>query len=230
MAKIKKIMTAGPLTIETIYPAPRSRDSPAARQGRKNITTQAMRMMNQKYAYQKVELQMAANLKPYDYNIVLTYDDAHLPPNRKAALKDFSAFLRKIRKLSNQPFVYFYRLEHKHKAGSRYHFHIYCTAIPITAKRLERLWGNGKIYRKDIIIDPDNTFEQLARYMIKERPDKLGQHLCDHSQGLRKIEVDRIRMPDDAQLQPPDGCLVLDDTGQVNTIYGSFRTIKYMVV
>ena len=228
MAKIRKIMTAGPLTIETLYPAPNPRDTMAARQGRKNVTSQAMRMMNKKYAYQKLELQLAANIKPGDWKIVLTYNDSRLPTTRKAVQKDLSSFMRQLRQSREFDLCYFYRIEHKHKAGTRYHIHIYMTSGPESKKELGMIWGNGKVYCENIIIDCENTYEQLARYMVKESPDKLGQHLYDHSHHIKKPEYDRIRVTDDTKLSPPDGCMVLDDTGQVNTIYGGFRTIKYM--
>ena len=115
-------------------------------------------------------------------------------------------------------------------AGTRYHIHIYMSGGQESAKQLEAIWGNGKVYCKPIDINPDETYEQLARYMVKEAPDKLGQHLYDHSRHILKPECDRMRVKDDETLHPPNGVLVLNDTGQVDTVYGSFRTIKYMAI
>lgn len=39
MAKIKKIIVAGPLVIEAVYPAPSPRDPEAVRQGKKHLST-----------------------------------------------------------------------------------------------------------------------------------------------------------------------------------------------
>ncbi|MGN0999487.1 MAG: hypothetical protein ACI4PO_08040 [Faecousia sp.] len=228
MAKIIRIAKAGPLTIETIYPAPRPRESFAARQGRINVTSQAMRYQNIRYAYQRLELQLAANIRPGDWKVVLTYQPDRLPKTKEAAKKDFSAFIRRLRKYRCDDWCYFYRLEHKHKAGNRYHFHIYMTAGPESKDDLTAIWGNGIVYLDPIIIDADNPYEQLARYMVKEAPDKLGQHLYDHSHHIKKPEYERIRVPEDTQLIAPAGSMVLMDTGKATTLYGEHRTIKYM--
>lgn len=228
MAKVRRIATAGPLTIETIYPAPRPRESYAARQGRYHVTSQAMQLFNIRYAYQRLELQLAANIRPGDWKVVLTYRPERLPKSRDAAKKDFAAFIRRYRNARKEEFCYFYRLEHKHKAGNQYHFHIYMTAGRETAAEVAAIWGNGQVYLDKIVIDADNTYEQLAKYIVKETPDKLGQHLYDHSHHIKKPDYERVFVPDDSQLIPPNGSMVLYDTGRVDTMYGSRRTIKYM--
>lgn len=228
MSQIRKIMTAGPLTIETIYPAPRPRESYAARQGRKDVTSQAMKMLNKRHAYQRLELQLAANITNGDFNVVLTYAPERMPSNREQVKKDLSSFFRKFRRRRDGNIVYFYKIEHKHKAGTKYHIHIYMSGGQEDVKQLSAIWGNGHVYLSKIKISPDETYEQLARYMTKEAPDKLGLHLYDHSRHIRQPEMDRIRVGDDVTLEPPAGAMVLDDTGKVNTIYGRYRTIKYM--
>ena len=233
MAQIKKIMVAGSLIVETIYPAPRPRDSYAARQGRSRVSTQAQRLLNRRNATQKLELSLAANLPPGSWRVVLTYRPDALPQSREQAMRNVGAFLRRLRerrKAEGLPCRYWQRAEHKHKSGAHWHHHIYINAGNESAEELEALWGNGWVYLDRIIIDSDNTYEQLARYMIKERPDKLGQRLWSCSQGLAKPELDRIRLPDNAELEPPPGVMMLEDTGVVSTVYGRFRAIKYMIV
>ena len=228
MAKIRKIMTAGPLTIECIYPAPSPRDPEPVRRAKKNQSTEARRYLNLKYAYQKLELQLAANIRPGDWFLTLSYRDDALPPNRKAAMKDLSAFLRRMRSRRKHPWCYFYRLEHKHSRGTRYHFHIVMTAGNESREDMEAIWRNGNVELHKINITPAKPYEALARYMTKESPDKLGQRLWCHSLGIRKPETDRIRMPDDGDIQAPEGAAVLDDSGTVRTAYGSWRRIKFL--
>lgn len=229
MAKVHKIITAGPLSMETIYTAQSPRDSIAARQGKRQLARDATRDMNKKTATLKLELQLAANIRPGDWKIVLTYRPDRLPPNREAAKKDFSAFIRKLRRPKGAR-CYFYRLEHKHKSGTHYHFHIYMTAGPETKDELEAIWGNGFIYLDRIVIDKDNTYEQLARYMVKEVPDKLGQHLFDHSHHIRQPQCERVWVSDDTQLEAPPGAMVLTDSGKVESVYGSYRRLKYIAL
>ena len=187
MAKIRKIITAGCLTIESIYTAYSPRDGYVARAEKRKISTEAQKWQNLKNAYQKLELQLAANIRPGDWKVCLTYAPEQLPSNRAAAQKDITAFLRRLRARRREPWVYFYRLEHKHKAGNHWHFHLYMTRGPETLDDLARLWGKGDVnYCAPIVIDEDETYEKLARYIVKEAPDKLGQHLWEHSRGLAK--------------------------------------------
>lgn len=231
MAKIRKIITAGCLTIESIYTAYSPRDGYVARAEKRKISTEAQKWQNLKNAYQKLELQLAANIRPGDWKVCLTYAPDQLPPNRAAAQKDIAAFLRRLRARRQEPWVYFYRLEHKHKAGSRWHFHLYLTRGPETADDLARLWGKGDVnYCAPIIIDEEETYEKLARYIVKEAPDKLGQHLWEHSRRLAKAEVDRVRLPDDADISVPPGCILLGECSGSRSIYGSYHSIKFMAL
>ena len=231
MAKIRKIVTAGCLTIESIYTAYSPRDGYVARAEKRKISTEAQKWQNLKNAYQKLELQLAANIRPGDWKVCLTYAPEQLPPNRAAAQKDITAFLRRLRARRREPWVYFYRLEHKHKAGNHWHFHLYMTRGPETSDDLARLWGKGEVnYCAPIVIDEEETYEKLARYIVKEAPDKLGQHLSEHSRGLAKAEVDRVRLPDDADISVPPGCILLGECSGSRSMYGSYHSIKFMAL
>lgn len=231
MAKIRKIITAGCLTIESIYTAYSPRDGYVARAEKRKISTEAQKWQNLKNAYQKLEIQLAANIRPGDWKVCLTYAPEQLPPNRAAAQKDIAAFLRRLRSRRREPWVYFYRLEHKHKAGSHWHFHLYLTRGAETTDDLARLWGKGDVnYCAPIVIDEEETYEKLARYIVKEAPDKLGQHLWEHSRRLAKAEVDRVRLPDDADISVPPGCILLGECSGSRSMYGSYHSIKFMVL
>ena len=98
MSKFKRIIIAGPLVVEAVYPAPHPRDSRGVRQGKKALSSQGQQRMNLKYAYQKLELLIAANFGKRDLFVTLTYDDDHLPGNRQEALKQVKAFWKLLRK------------------------------------------------------------------------------------------------------------------------------------
>lgn len=231
MAKIRKICTAGPLTIESIYTAYSPRDGFVARAEKKKLSSDAQQWQNLKNAYQKLEFQLAANIRPGDWAMCLTYRPERRPRDRAAAQKDITAFLRKLRARRGGDWCYFYRLEHKHKNGTNYHFHLYLTSGPETGDDIHRLWGNGEIeYIKKIAITSEQTYERLARYMVKEHPDKLGHHLWEHSRGLKKPEIDRIWLPDDADISVPPGCVLLDEVAGSRSIYGSYHSIKFMAL
>lgn len=225
----QKTIIAGPLVAQAIYPmATGSRG--AVRSGRKKLSSDAQRRMNLKYAWQKLELLIAANFKRGDLWITLTYDDAHLPASRKEAAARVQAFfdrLRKLRRRKGQDLRYLYCTEHKHGDG-RWHHHVLLNATGDDYDLIRKLWGQGGIEFIQIRIDRDKNFETLARYLCKEQRDKVGQRLWSGSRNLRKPERECFRVPNDTPLTPPADAMVLTDTGDVCTAYGHFRYIKYL--
>ena len=230
MAKFKKIIVAGPLVVEAIYPAPNPRDSAGVRAGKKALSSEAQQRMNLKYAYQKLELEIAANFGVGDLYATLTYDDDHLPGNRTEANRRIKAFWRKLRaarKEGEQDLRYIYVTEHKHGDG-RWHHHVLINATGDDFTLIRELWGQGGIEFKKIRVDRDKNYETLARYLCKEQRDKVGLRLWSGSRNLRKPERECFRVSNDTQLTPPNDATVLADTGDVVTAYGHFRYVKYL--
>lgn len=231
MSKYKKIIVAGPLVIECVYPAPNPRDSAGVRTGKREMSSEAQRRMNLKYAYQKLELLIAANFGVRDLYVTLTYDDAHLPRNRAEARKIMQAFwkrMRKARKEKGQELYYIYVTEHKHGEG-RWHHHALINATGEDYSLIRQLWGQGGVEFKQLRIDRDKNFETLAQYLCKEQRDKVGLRLWSGSRNLRKPERECFRVPNDTPLSVPENApLTFEDTGDVTTAYGHYRYIKYL--
>lgn len=230
MAKFKKIIVAGPLVIETVYPAPNPRDSAGVRAGKKALSSEAQQRMNLKYAWQKLELEIAANFGVHDLFACFTYDEAHLPSSRKEANGRIQSFWRKLRaarKVLAQELRYLYVTEHKHGDG-RWHHHALINATGNDYAAIHALWGQGNVEFKQIRVDREKNFETLAKYLCKELRDKVGQRLWSGSRNLRKPEKDCFRVDNDEPLTPPRKAAVLVDTGDVRTEYGHFRYIKYL--
>lgn len=238
MSKFKRIIVAGPLVVEAVYPAPHPRDSRTVRQGKKALSSQAQQMMNLKYAYQKLELLIAANFGQRDIYATLTYDNTHLPKNRQESLKRIHAFLKRLRKArrdKGQELRYIYVTEHKHRhenfyMDGRWHHHILINTTGEDYDQIRQLWGQGNIEFRSIRVDKERHFESLARYFCKEQRDKLGLRLWSGSRNLRKPERECFRVPDDTPLKmpPPSRAIPLMDTGNVDTVYGHYRYIKYI--
>lgn len=233
MAKYKRIITAGPLVVEAVYPAPHPRDPEAVRRGKKALSSQAQQRMNLIYAWQRLELLIAANFSRKDLFITLTYDDVHLPGDRKEALNRINSFvkqLRKVRRINGQALRYIYVTEHKHGEG-RWHHHFLINATGEDYEDIRKLWGQGGVEFRSIRVDKEKHFETLARYLCKEQRDKVGQRLWSGSRNLCKPQRDCFRVPDDTPLKPPpkSRALLLADTGDVTTAYGHYRYIKYIV-
>lgn len=230
MAKFKKIVVAGPLVIETVYPAPNPRDSAGVRAGKKALSSAAQQRMNWKYAWQKLELEIAANFTVGDLWVTFTYDNEHLPGTRKEANGRMQAFWKKLRaarKGRGQELRYIYATEHKHGDG-RWHHHLLINSTGDDYALIRELWGQGNIEFKSLRVDREKNFETLARYLCKEQRDKVGQRLWSGSRNLRKPEKECFRVPNDTPLTPPATAAVLDDSGDVRTAYGHFRYIKYL--
>lgn len=230
MAKFKKIIVAGPLVVETVYPAPNPRDSAGVRAGKKALSSEAQQRMNLKYAYQKLELEIAANFGVGDLYATFTYDDEHLPTSRREASNRVSLFMRRLRaarKAAGQELRYIYVTEHKHGDG-RWHHHILLNATGDDYELIRELWSQGGIEFIKIRIDRDKNYETLARYLCKEQRDKVGLRLWSGSRNLRKPEKECFRVPNDTPLMPPANALIFHDSGDVTTAYGHFRYIKYL--
>ena len=232
MSKYKRIIVAGPLVVEAVYPAPHPRDSRGVRQGKKLLSSQAQQRMNLQYAYQKLELLIAANFGKKDLFVTLTYDDEHLPGNRQEALNRVKAFwkrLRKTRQSQGQELRYIYVTEHKHGEG-RWHHHALINATGEDFALIRQLWGQGGVEFRSVRVDKEKHYETLARYLCKEQRDKLGLRLWSGSRNLRKPERECFRVPDSTPLKmPPESrCIRLADTGDVRTAYGHYRYIKYI--
>lgn len=231
MAKWRKTTVAGPLVMEAVYPAINPRDSETVRREKKKLTTMARQLANDKAAYRKLELLLAANFTPGDLFITLTYDDKHLPDSRKEALSRIRYFWKKlsnIRKKKGQDLLYLYNTEHRHGEG-RWHHHVFINATGEDYEDIRKAWIYGDVVDVETFeLNRDKTYETMARYMTKEYRDKPGDNLFNHSQNLRKPETETRRVANDEDLRPPKDAVLLFDTGDVRTAYGHYRFIKYM--
>ena len=229
MAKFKKVVVAGPLVIETVYPAPHPRDSTRVRMGKRKASSEAQQRMNLKYAYQKMELEIAANFGVKDLFVCLTYDDAHLPASRKEAQEKIRAFwkrLRRVRDRQKKELRYLYVTEHKHGDG-RWHHHALINATGLDFAMILELWGQGGVELTQIRLDGEKTYESLARYLCKEMRDKVGQRLWSGSRNLNKPETETFRVPDDTTVRAPRHAEVLEEAETKNE-YAHFKYIQYL--
>ena len=90
MAKTKRLkkQMAGRLVRAVCYTQVLATDAPRARAEKAKCSTAARRKLNYRFAYQKLQMQLAANFTRRDLYVTLTYDDAHLP--RKSRSPHFS--------------------------------------------------------------------------------------------------------------------------------------------
>lgn len=236
MAKMLKEVVAGPLVLRTIYPIISPRDSDGVRAGKRNLSSEAQQRMNLKYAYQRLELEMAANFIPGDLVITFTYDTDHLPRDRRDAMRRMQRFWRKLRLVRSQhrhELRYLYVTEHRHRCeviemDGRWHHHALVNATGDDYKTIRQAWAQGLVDIHPFRVDRDKNYETLARYFCKEQRERVGQRLWSCSRNLRKPERESWRVGNDKVLTPPHGATILMDTGDIRTAYGHYRFIKYL--
>ena len=124
--KTEKTIVAGRLVRKAIYTRAAARESARIRQAKRKISTEAQQRMNAKYSWEKLELMLAANFQAGDLFVTLTFDDDHLPGDRKrtaAILKKFRKELAEIRKARGEELRMIWAIESVHGAG-RWHIHL----------------------------------------------------------------------------------------------------------
>ena len=227
--KWKKIIVAGFLVREAVYPAISGSDQPKTRAAKKKLSSAAQQRMNQVYSYQKLELMLAANFMPGDLVITFTYDGDHLPSSRRQAegkLKYFRAKLVAARKKRGEELRMVWCSEHRHGEG-RWHHHAVLNATGDDYEEILHLWGQGEIEIQKLRADKEKNYETLARYMAKEEREKIGQRAWSYTRNCRKPEVEVMRVETDTTLNPPKGALVFEQASE-HTAYGSYQFIKYL--
>lgn len=229
MAKTKKIIVAGQLVYEGVYPRAKRGDSAKARAEKKKLSSAAQQRMNKLYSAQKLEFMLAANFTRGDCVVVLTYRDDSLPLTRKEAeqkLKHFRSKLSRERKESWAELRIIWNTEGKHGEG-RFHHHIVFNAIGGDLEALERLWTYGEVEFATLRIDKEKNYASLAHYMCKESREKPGLRSWSYSRNCKHPEVESFVVPDDTTIQAPKGSIVLEEHSESNQ-FGSYKTVKYI--
>lgn len=229
MAKTKKIIVAGSLVVEGIYPRTGRADSDRARSEKKKLSSAAQQRMNQIYSAQKLELMLAANFVPGDCVALLTYDVEHLPLDRKSAegkLKHFRSKFSALRKASKNDLRMIWNTEGKH-GDTRFHHHIVFNSTGNDLENLQRLWTYGNVELRPLRLDKEKNYASLSRYMCKETREKPGLRSWSYSRNCYHPEVETFAVPDDTTIQAPKGSMILEERSEGNQ-YGSYKVVKYI--
>lgn len=237
MAQTLRIKTAGGLTKMSLSPRVKKSDGYQTRREKHRLSSAAQKYINSRAQHSQLEFSLAANIRPGDWFLTLTYDDAHLPDSWDRANRCMQAFCRKLRE-SRRPkkTIYFYNIERNHYSDEksqnhRWHHHMVLSG-DVDLAELSRLWGRGHVNGHRIQLDPDHTYDSLATYLLKESNEFPGHRGWRASQGLAKPETDTMIVPDDYTITPPetDGVMVLENPGPQQTVYGKFQVIKYQAL
>ena len=169
MKAIKEICVAGK-TIEVILKLS-SGNHREKRNGKLNITPEAVRKNNDRLAVLRLRRILNANFGYGDMHIVLTYREA---PDPQQAKKDRNNFIksmqRKMRKAGRE-LKYIAVTEYMH---ARIHHHIVINCSDI--KLLTSVWKHGLI--KAAALDDSGNYAKLAEYLLKETQKSFREEGC----------------------------------------------------
>ena len=217
MAKAIKHIKAGLLNIEVIGQIPDPEKRHKSRASKSKATSAAQAFYNNKCSWRELELMIAANFTGKDHVITFTYDNAHLPKDKKSGGVLFQKFVRKlrtVRKRRGEELKYIFVTEGFHERreddyfggdgaleNGRIHHHVVINATgPGDLEELRSLWMYGGYLRAEKV--DVHYYQQLAKYLTKEareygRP-KPGDRTWRASRNLTKYEVDYIEIPSDS--------------------------------
>lgn len=234
MAKRLKTVTAGRLVVAVLYSTPTPRSTPEERAALREISSAAQMAMNNRRAWQRLELLLASNFTRRDLVVELTYDDAHLPSSRPEAVKlvrKFLTWLRAHRKARDQELRYVYITEQLSAEGGRLHHHLVINGTgSADLEVLRSLWPYGNIKLEQM--DDWQGYEALAKYLTKEprevgRPEP-GKKCWVGSKNLKKPVAESEMVKDTLTLAAPPGAIILSAPPPIRNQFGEFATIKYI--
>lgn len=234
-----KTVRAGRLVYTVCYTQALPSDEKAERREKQRVSSAARQRINFRQAWQKLELLLAANFAPHDWFVTLTYDDEHLPADRKAAGREMAKLwraLRAQRAAAGKELKYVYNIEamaDEPGASGRLHHHAVINAAGDAEEVLQALWGRGLVHIEPLLDGPTDSYEARARYLVKERQPgevgrKTGLRAWIPSRNLQKPEVTSELVPDTVTVQAPPGAYILDRRSEQNS-YGSYSYIKYLL-
>lgn len=236
-----KTVRAGRLIFGVCYTQALSSDTPKARAAKSKCSSAARQALNFRAAWQKLRLLLCANFGRGDLWVTLTYDDDHLPPNRKEAKKNMQKFIdrmRAARKASGEELKYVYTTEELTDEARRLHHHLVLSAGDLGKdfELIRSLWTWGSNIEIQKLSDNSmytDDFLELAQYMCKERnPDakvyNVGDKCWCGSRNLERPEVVSEMVDENMTITAPPGARVLDRDHKQNE-FGSYDYIVYLL-
>lgn len=228
--KTKKIIVAGALVREVIYSRAAPRETATVRQAKRKMSCEAQQRLNARYSWEKLELMLAANFVPGDLVVTMTFDDEHMPKDRKAAaarLKKFRTEFGRIRTDKGAELRMIWTLENKADEG-RWHVHAAINTTGDDFADILRCWPYGSEIRiEKLELSKNRNYETLARYMCKEARERPGLRSWSYTRNCRHPEIETFPVPDDTTLEIPDDATVIQEETK-RTEWADYHYIKYL--
>lgn len=230
--RLKRIQ-AGRLVKQVLWSSVFPSDTPKAKAEKARYTTMARQVVNDRTAWEKLKMILAANFDYQDLMITLTYDDNHLPPNvlqARKLLKKFLGQMREYRRCRGQEFRYVYVTENVHGDG-RIHHHLVVNGTGQDYDIIRSLW----VYGSNLEFSRVESwgYKELAIYLTKE-PCKYGRNCVGDrmwaaSKGLRKPKAEPTEwVSENVRLERPVNAHTLESRSVQNE-WGQFFYLEYLL-
>lgn len=189
MKLIEETIVAGKTILKSLK-VPSGKHS-GKRNGRLNVTKEAVQKNNYRLAVRKLTADLNANFDETCAHFTLTYKGNE--PTQEQAKKDRKNFLITLRRYlrkNNIELKYVAATEYENK---RIHHHIVLNTQDVAL--VNKLWGKG--YVKSSILDNTGNYRKLAEYLIKETektfrlPDSAHKQRYTTSKNLVRPIVKR---------------------------------------
>ena len=233
MSKRIKTITAGRLVSAVCYTVAGPRDGEQERSCKREMSSAGQDSINLRRSWQKLEMTLAANFGGQDLHVVHTYDDAHIPIHKDAALKQYRKMLKLLRgarKMAGQKTRYIYVTEQLSSEGGRLHHHMVLNGTSRDVEVLRSLWPYGQVEVERL--DVWEGYEALARYLTKEPREvgkcRVGERTWTPSIGLLKPKTETETVKDNVTITLPPGAFVLSRKAD-NNGWGEYLYLKYLL-
>lgn len=236
MAKKLKRIAAGRMVYMVCYTAPEGRDTPRARAEKLHASTAAREKLNARTSCEKLERVMAANFDNGDLFVTFTYDDAHLPDGRDAAIRRMRGFIPKLRaarKARGQTLSYVYVTEGA-CPGGRLHHHMVLNSTGDDLEELRRLWIYGdNVEVRRLTFDRGYSYRDLASYLTKEPREwgypQVGERMWTPSLGLFRPEPETEEVPEYLMLSAPPEAMDVYYEPPARNGWGEYSYLRYLL-
>ena len=180
MSKTKQMttITAGRFVRVVAYSRSMPYDSTQAREEKAHFSSLARQATNFRTAYENVQMLLLVNFDPAvvgSVHMVLTYDDAHVPKNRRSAKRYAQGYFDRLRstcRMQGEPCLYLYNTEEHTSGGDgcRIHHHVvlWCGKLTRDYDLLRSLWLAGSnVEIRPLGIDRrySEDMRELAKYV-----------------------------------------------------------------
>ncbi|MBQ7504496.1 MAG: hypothetical protein IJT79_04190 [Ruminococcus sp.] len=168
---------------------PEFRQAKGNRRKKHKPTSNAQKIYNERKRGKEVTQLINHNFKENDIFTTLTYDNAHLPRDERAAKKQAANFIRRVRRFcikNNLPELKYIICTERTERTGRLHHHIIINGSGLLFESINKLWGKGNINDiKPLHFDEQNGVEGLAHYFLKQ-PLNGNAYTC--SRNLKQPE------------------------------------------